>query len=67
MQKYSMTEFEMKDKKSGETKRLYAKDSCKKCHGTGRIGTFKPSDKSGSTVILCRCCMVPKTGEYHGR
>lgn len=30
---------------------LYAKESCKKCHGTGRLGV----DLAHKKMLLCKC------------
>ena len=50
---YVLTSF--KDK-NGDA--VYAKSSCKKCHGTGTTGTFKTIDKSKNIIYMCRCTRV---------
>ena len=45
----------MKDKAEKE---VFAKSSCKKCHGTGKIGDYKTVKGNYVTTITCNCCRV---------
>lgn len=49
--KYSLTKF--KEKHGDIETPLYAKYSCRHCHGTGTTGTVK--GKTENKVLLCKC------------